>query len=232
MNQAAATCQVDIDTQFGRHNAGQLSHFNGVTQYVLTVTRTIPQTSEGFDDFRMKAVNTRFIRSLFPGFTNLLTHFFTSFFNHFFDSCRMNTPVDNQFFQSQSGHFPTNGVETGQNNSFRRIVDNQINARQCFDGSDITAFTTDNAPLHFIIRQGYDGHRRFRHVIGCTSLNSQGNNFQRLLFRFFFGFIFKRFNKLSRFMLDFRLYVGQKQLFRIVVRKFGNSFQLCQLLFM
>ena len=42
MNQAAATCQVDIDTQFGRHNAGQLSHLNGVTQYVLTVTGTIP----------------------------------------------------------------------------------------------------------------------------------------------------------------------------------------------
>ena len=180
----------------------------------------------------MKAVNTRFICSLFPGFTNLLAHFFTSFFNHFFNACRMNTPVDNQFLQSQSSHFTTNRVETGQNNSFRCIVNNQINARQCFNSPDITAFTTDNATLHFIIRQGYDGHRRFRYVIGCTSLNSQGNNFQRLLFRFFFGFVFKRLNKLSRFVLDFRLYVGQKQLFRIVVRKFGNSFQLCQLLFM
>ena len=142
----------------------------------------------------------------------------------------MNTPISNQFFQCNPGYFTTNRIKTRQDDSFRRIVDDQIYTGQCFNGPDITAFTPDDTAFHFIIGQCHYRNSRFRHVVSSAALNSRRNDFTGFSFRFFFGFFFQALDEHSRFVLHFCLYVVQQEFFGIIIGKTGNTFQFFHLL--
>ena len=63
----------------------------------------------------------------------------------------MNPSIIDELFKGDAGNFPAYGVKTGNNNCFRGIIDNQINAGRLFDRLDVSSFTADDPSLHFVI---------------------------------------------------------------------------------
>ena len=78
--------------------------------------------------------------SLFACFFDLIIHFFLRFIDHFFNACRMNPSVNNQLFKRNSGNLTPNRIKSGKDDRFRRIVNNEVYARSCFQSSYVTAF--------------------------------------------------------------------------------------------
>ena len=133
----------------------------------------------------MNSVNSDFKRCWFTFFTDTGFHFFLSLLNHFFNSGRMNTSIQNQFFQSNSGNFTTDRIKCGKYNCLRCIINNQIHTCQRFQSTDISPFTADNPSLHLIVRKLDNRNRRFSHMIGSTFLDCCNN----IILRFLSGFL-------------------------------------------
>ena len=172
--------QVFIDAQFSGHDAGQLRDFDGMAQDILAITGTITQAPEDFDEFRMQTVNARFIRRLFASFADFLIDFFAGLFDHFFNACRMDTAIGNQFFQSNAGDFTAYGIKARQDDRFRRIVDDEIDAGQRFNSPDIASFTADDAAFRLISLAGNDRYCRFGDGSAAQRWMGHGNNFPAL----------------------------------------------------
>ena len=78
---------------------GKLGYLDRMLQSILAVTGPVDHTAQQFDKFRMDPVDTDIDQSRFTGFLDLAVHFLPSFFNRFFNTCRMDTPIDDQLFQ-------------------------------------------------------------------------------------------------------------------------------------
>ena len=146
---------------------------------------------------------TYFQCSRFPFLFNHYFHFSLRFLHHLFNSCRMNTSIHNQFFKRNPSHFTTNWIKTGQNNRFRRIVNNKVNPSHCLEGSNIPALSTDNSSFHFVIRKLYHRYCRLGNMIRRTFLYRGNHILLRFLICFFLRSAFHFFNHYSRFVFHF-----------------------------
>ena len=171
VQKSAAFRQRDVHAQLRGHDPRKLRDLNGMIEHVLPIARAIAEPPQKPDQFRMQPMNARIERRLLSGLLDALVDFAFRLVHHFLDTGRMNAPVRNQLFESDTRDFAANRIEAGQNNRFRRIVNNQVNAGQGFQRADVAAFAADNAPLHLVVRQRDDGNGRLRHLIGGAALN-------------------------------------------------------------
>ena len=121
-------------------------------------------------------MNTQVDSGAFTGFDDFVFYLFTHFGNHFFDTCRMNTSVCHQLMKCQAGYFAANRVECRKHDSFRGVIHYDFNTCCCFQSTDVTSFTTDDATFDFI---GFDmeyGDRVFDSCFCSNSLNGLDND--------------------------------------------------------
>jgi len=156
---------------------------------ILSVGRTIAHSSEQFDDFGMQIVHSHFHRSRFAVLTHLILDFFPCLIDHFLDSGRMDSSVYDQLLQCDPGDFTPYRIETGQDDCFRRIVDDQIDTGQRFQRTDVASFTADDSAFHFIGRKLHNGNRGLGNMVDCTSLDGIDDNFLSLLVRIRLGLL-------------------------------------------
>ena len=64
------------------------------------------------DDFRMSSMKPDFQQCIFSGVNDFLFQFFAHFFHNFFDASRMDAPVGDQPFKSQTCNFPAERIES------------------------------------------------------------------------------------------------------------------------
>ena len=93
----------------------------------------------------------------------------------------MDSSIYDQLFESDSGNFAADRIESGNYDSFRRVVDNKIYACHCLERADISTLTTDNSPLHLITGKLHDGNRCLRDVICSASLDRADHKFLSFL---------------------------------------------------
>ena len=62
-------------------------------------------------------------------------------------------------FQRKTRDFTADRIKARQDDRFRSIINDEIDAGQRFDGTDISAFTTNDASLHLFVRKSHDGNR-------------------------------------------------------------------------
>ena len=137
----------------------------------------------------------------------------------------MYTPIYNEFFQRNSCNFSADRVKTRQYHRFWCIINNQINACQCFQCTNISTLTSNDTPLHFVVGQLYHRHSCFRHMVHGTSLNSICNNFSGTSIRFHFCLAFNLFNHQCCFMFDISFHHSQNLIFGIFCCQTRNTFQ-------
>ena len=90
-----------------------------------------------------------FEAGFFAPFAYVLVHFFANFLDEFFDSGRVDSSVGDESFEGNAGDFAAYGVESGENDGFGGVVDDQVDACCGFECADISALAADNASLHF-----------------------------------------------------------------------------------
>ena len=186
MQQSRALCKVDVQTEFCRHHAGKLRHFDGMFIHVLAVTRAVFQSAEQLDQFRMKPENTDLEHSGFAVFLDLLVEFLFDFFDRLFDPCGMNPSVADQFFKRNARNFSADGIKPGKDHDFGRIVYDQLDPRSVFQSADISALAADDTRFHVIVGQRDDGNRNLRRMIGRTALDRKTDDLFRVHVRFVF----------------------------------------------
>ena len=91
----------------------------------------------------------------------------------------MDAPIGDQFFQRQTGNLPPHGIEAGDDDGVGSVVDDHVDAGRQLEGANVPAFATDDASLHFIIRQRDGRHRRLDALLRRNSLDSQRDDFLR-----------------------------------------------------
>ena len=163
--------------------------------------------------------------SLFACFLDFLIQLLLSFFYHFLNAGRMDTTIIDEFFEGHTGHFPTNRIESGNDDRFRRIVDDEINPSEGFQRTDIAAFAANDPAFHLIVGERNNSDRRFSNLIGSTALDSKGNNFPCLGLSCIAGFLFHVLDEFGLIVLDFFLDTVKQFLFGFVTGQSRNSFE-------
>src|SRR5664279_1611477 len=131
---------------------------------VLAIAGAVLQTANQSSDFVGEASNADMIRGLLPFAENSLVHLAFCFLDELFDVRRVNAPVNNQPFQSNPRYFPSNWVERGQSDGFRRIIYQEVHAGQGLESPDIPAFPANDAPFPVFGGERNHANRRLTHV--------------------------------------------------------------------
>ena len=225
VNQTGAFGSSNICAQLGSHYACQMSHLDGVLQYVLTVAGTVSHAPQQLDHIRVHTVNVGLQNRTLTVLLDFVFDFTLCFFYRFLDACRMDSSVLNQALQSGAGNLTFNGIVAGQGDCFRCVVDNQVNAGQRFQCADVSPFTTDDASLHLIVWQRNDRYGHFTHIIGRTFLDSSCDDFSCFLVGFILELLFIEvdFNRL--FVYQLVLQIGKQVFLCLLCGVAGDFFQ-------
>ena len=147
-----------------------------MVEHVLTVACTVLELAEEFHKLRMHAVDAGIYYGALARLFDSSLYLTARFVNGFLNAGRMDAPVCNKLFQRYARNFTAYRIKAGKCDGFGRVVNDEVNARDCFKRTDITALAADNAAFHLIVRQRNNGNSRFRRMVGCTALNGSGNN--------------------------------------------------------
>ena len=183
MQESAALGKHDITFEFCRHESRKMRHLDGVREHILPVTRTVAHAPEETHKLGMNAVDARLERRLLPRLLDALIDFASRLLNHLLDARGMNASVLNQLFERNACNLAAHGVKARKDDRLRCIVDDEVDARQCFEGADVAPLTPNDAPFHLIVRQCHNGYRRLCHMIGSTTLDCNAQDLTRCLVR-------------------------------------------------
>ena len=201
-----------------------------MTQHVLTVAGAVLHSAEVADKLMMQSVYADFEHSRFASFADCLIDFLARLLDHFLDARGMDASVHDQLFETDARDLSAHRIERGQDDRFRRIVDDEVDAGRRFERTDVASFTTDDTTLHFIVGQRHDGHGRFRNVIRGATLNRQRDDVSCALVGFFLGALLNFSEHDRRFVLGFLLCTGKHHGLCLVEGDAGDAFQLLLLL--
>ena len=92
------------------------------------------------------------------------------------DARRVDAAVGDQRLDGLLGHLAADRVEGGDQDGFRRVVDDEVDAGGVLQGADVAALAADDAPLHLVGGQVDDRDRRGDHVLGGDALHGVGDD--------------------------------------------------------
>src|SRR2546423_3513953 len=72
------------------------------------------------------------------------------------DASGMDTSIENELRQSETGHCSTYRIEAGENHRFWRVIDDEVYPGGGFQRANVATLASDDAPFHFIVGQGYN----------------------------------------------------------------------------
>ena len=83
----------------------------------------------------------------------------------------MDAAVGDKFLERQAGDFTTDWVEAREQDGVRAVVDDDLYAGKGFEGPDVTAFTTDDAPLDLVVFDVEHAHGVLDGSLGSSALD-------------------------------------------------------------
>ena len=103
-------------------------------------------------------------------------HLAARLLHHLLDMGGVDAAVGNELLQSQTRHLAADGLEAGDGDGLRRVVDDDIGAGQRLQRADVAALAADDAALHLIVGQGHHADGDLRHMVGGAPLDSGGHD--------------------------------------------------------
>ena len=176
------TCALgdrNVGTQLGGDEPRDVGDLDGVLQHVLAVARAVFHAAEQLDDLGVETVDVRFEGGALTLLTDGVVDLLLGLGDHLLNAGGMDAAVLNELFERQSRHLAADRVKAGYGDGFGRIVDDQIAARERFDGADVAALAADDAALHLVVRQGNDRDGHFARVVGGAALDGRADDLAR-----------------------------------------------------
>ena len=93
---------LDVDTEFGSHDAAEKCHLQGVLIDILAVGGAVPEAADQLEYLRMDAVYTQIERRLLTGLLDGKFDLFFRLVNNLLDPAGVDAAVSDQFFQRNS----------------------------------------------------------------------------------------------------------------------------------
>ena len=163
-----------VGAQLGGHQAGNVADLDGVLQHVLAVAGAVAQAAQhlhaapGAGRGRRSQSTARSPSALMVASTSRL-----GLLHHLLDVGGMDAAVGDELLQSQPGDLPADGLEAGDGDGLRRVVDDQVHAGQGLQGADVAALAADDAALHLVIGQGNHTDGDLGHMVGGAALDGR-----------------------------------------------------------
>ena len=202
-----------------------MADLHRVQQHVLSIAGAVMEPSQHFYKLRMEIPDAAFKHHALTLCLDGRFHLPAGLFHHLFDVGGMNPAVGNQLFQRQPGNLPPYRFKAADGDRLRRVVNNQIHARQRFNGADIAALAADDSSLHLVIGQGNhtDGH--FSHGISGAPLDGLGHHFPGAGLALLLHPGLHLFDLEGSLVSHLRLHLINQILFRFLSGKAGDSLQ-------
>ena len=105
-------------------------------------------------------------------FLKLLAHLC----HHLFDTCRVDTTVEHELMQCQTGSLATHWVEAREDDGFRSIVNHDLDTCCRLESTDVSTLTADDATLHLIAVDMENGHCVLNRSLACYALYGLDDN--------------------------------------------------------
>jgi len=93
----------------------------------------------------------------------------------------MDAAVGDEPLQGHLGDLALERRKGGQDDGFRGVVDDEIDAGGGLDGPDVAALAADDAALHLLGRQGHGGDGLLGHEVAGIALDGQGQDLLAVL---------------------------------------------------
>ena len=232
VQQAATLGQRDITTQLRRHDTSQMGNLDRMIEDVLPIARAIAQAAEHLHEFRMDAVDARIKRSLLTSLFDALVDFAFGLLDHLLDAGRMDAAILDQFLQGNAGHLAAHRIKARQDNSLRRIIDDEVNARHRLQCTDVTALTADDAAFHLIVRQCDNRYRCLCDMVCRAALDGLTQDILCFLVALILHLLLIFLDLHGFLMLEFFLSLCHEHRPRFLCRQARDAFEFCFLLLM
>ena len=170
------------------------------------------QPAEQLDDLRVKPVNVHLKAGLLAHLPDVLLDFLVDLRDDLLDPRRVDPAVLDQALQRHPRHLAPHRVKPGQDNRFRRVVNDDVDARRAFQRPDIAAFTADNAAFHLVVGKRHHRHRRVRHMVGRATLHRLADDPPGLLVRILDQLVLDTLQPKRRIALHLGLELGKNGL--------------------
>ena len=92
-------------------------------------------------------MNARVECSLLASLLHALVHELFCLAEHLFDARGMDAAVGNEVFHGDAADFAANRVEARDGDALRRVVDDEVRARELLERADVATLASDDATL-------------------------------------------------------------------------------------
>ena len=126
-------------------------------QEVLPVRRAVLHLPDEADKLGVHPVDTKVNDGALPCLDDFFFDLLTHLGDHFLNACRVNATILYQLMQGKACHLTAHRVEATQHDGLGGIINDDLNPCSCFEGADITTFTTDDTALDLVALDVEDG---------------------------------------------------------------------------
>ena len=137
----------------------------------------------------MQTMNTKVDGCALTSLHNLIVELFLNLGNHLFNTSRMNASVGNQLMQGQAANLSADRIESRDYDSLGSVVNYDFNTTGSFQGTDVTAFTSDDTAFHLVIINMENAYRILNGGFSSNALNRLDNYLLGLLVGIKFGLV-------------------------------------------
>src|SRR5205807_5823482 len=164
-------------------------------------------------------------------FEQLLIELLSNLFDQLLNARRMDAAVLHEAFERNARDLAPDRIEAGEDDRFRRVVDDQVDAGGQLQRADVAAFAADDAALHVLAREIDDGNRVFRDVIRGHALNSHAEDLAGFEVTLLVSLGLDALDDLRGFELGVLFDAANQLTLRLVGREAGHLFELVALRF-
>jgi hypothetical protein len=176
VQQSGATDQIRLGPDLGGHVSGDQTDLETVLQQVLAVNGPELHPADLTIQTRVKVGDAELERGLAAAFLDKPIDLGADALDNLLDPGRVDPAVLDQPFNGDAGDLPADGIERGDQNRSRRVVNDQVYARGSLEGADVPALPSDDPALHLVIGELDEAHRgldRALHVDPLRGLNDE-----------------------------------------------------------
>ena len=165
-----------VQTQLSCHHRAEVGCLAGMLKQVLSIRRAIFHLSNYPDELRMESMNTQVYCCTLTRLNDFVVKLFLYLGHNLLNTCGMDTAVSHQLVKRQTAYLTADRIKSGDNDAFRRVVNDNLDAAGSLQSTDVTSLTTNDTAFHLIVVNMKHADRSLNSGLGSNALNGLNNN--------------------------------------------------------
>lgn len=149
-----------------------------------------------------------------------------AFFHHLLDAGGVDPPVGDELFERHAGDLAPQGVEGGEDDRFRGVVDDQVDPGQGLKSPDVPALAPDDAALHRVRGDGNHADRELARGFRGLALDGLGQDLGGALFGLEADLFHRGLDLERPFFLEFSLELDEQAPLGLLAGETGHPLEL------